>query len=145
MNKLLILLSFISTMSVITAQGNDSCEILFNKQVIFKGDVEQQNAVGFMKATEFKNTDCITIKYHSEKPMKGWKRTFYLDASNDQNLKTIELNKQNGSVSVKASVLNEMKEKKQPVFVYTISLPLDKAMAARVRVRRMFLCKIEWN
>ena len=132
-------------LSPIAARANDSCEILFNKQVIFKGDVEQENAHGFVKATQFKNTDCITIKYHSEKAMKGWKRTFYLEGPNDQNVKTIELSKQSGSVSVKASVLNEMKEKKQPVFVYTISLPADKAMAARVRVRRMFLCKIEWN
>lgn len=146
MNKQLILLPVFIALSAFIARANDSCAVLFNKQVIFKGDVEQENAIAVIKAEgPLKNTDCITIKYRSEKVLKGWKRTFYLDASDDQNLKTIELNKQNGSVSVKASLLNEMKEKKRPVFIYTMSLPTDKAMAARIRVRRMFICKIEWN
>lgn len=145
MNKLFVLLPAFITFCISTARANDSCVVLFNKQVIFKGETEQENPVAFIKAGAFKNADCITIKYYSEKVLKGWKRTFYLDASNDQNLKTIELNKQNGTVSVKASVLTEMKEKKQPVFIYTMSLPTDKAMAARIRVRRMLICKIEWN
>jgi hypothetical protein len=145
MNKLMMILSSFVVLSAFSANANDSCEVLFNKQVIFKGEVEQENSVAFIKATRFKNTDCITINYHSEKVNKGWKRTFYLNASDDQNLKTLELNKQNGSISVKASVLNEMKEKKQPVFIYTMSLPTDKAMAARIRVRRILICKIEWN
>ena len=140
-----MLLSAFVILSAIRADANDSCEVLFNKQVVFKGEVDQENAIAFIKATYFKNTDCIIVKYHSEKALKGWKRTFYFDASDDHNLKTIELGKQNGSVSVKASVLNEMQKKKQAVFIYTMSLPIDKAMAARVRVRRMLICKIEWN
>ncbi|MCW3105972.1 MAG: hypothetical protein JWQ09_478 [Segetibacter sp.] len=145
MNKLIVLLSAFVALTIFKADASDSCQILFNKQVIFKSNVEQENAIAFLKARQFKNTDCITIAYHSESANKGWKRTFYLTDSNDQNLKSFDLAKQSGSACVKASVLNEMKKKKQPVFVYTISLPTDKAMAARIRVRRIFICKIEWN
>lgn len=132
-------------LTMFTSAANDSCKILFNKRVIFKGSVEQENAVAFLDAKAFKKTDCITLEYRTENANKGWKRTFYIDASNDQNVKTIELGKQSGSVCVKASVLNELKEKKQPVFIYTASFPTDKAMAARIRIRKMFICKIEWN
>jgi hypothetical protein len=127
------------------ADANDSCRILLNDQVIFKGQVEQENATALIRTNQFKETDCLKIVYYSENPSKGWNRTFYLNGTNDENLKTIDLKKQNGSVSVKASVLNKMKAKRQPVFIYTMSLPTDKAMAARVRVRRIFICKMEWN
>lgn len=133
------------TLSICKAKASDSCEILFNKHLIFKGSVEQENPVAFIKAKHFKNTDCLTIRYRSENANKGWTRTFYINDSNGQNLKTIDLGKQSGSVTVNASVLNELEKKKQPFFIYTISLPKDKAMAARIRVRRMLICKIEWN
>lgn len=132
-------------LSAMIAKANDSCLVLFNKQVIFKGEVEQQNAIGYIKAKQFKSSDCVTIKYYAENISKGWKRTFYIEDATGSNVKTIELGKQSGAVAMKASILNELKEKKQPFSIYTISLPTDKAMAARVRVRRMFICKVEWN
>jgi hypothetical protein len=78
-------------------------------------------------------------------PDKGWKRTFYISDSNDENLKTAEINTQAGSVSFNASVIKDLMNKKQPVFIYTTSLPKNKELAARIRVRRVLLCKIEWN
>lgn len=113
--------------------------------MIYKGDVERETAVALLTVKPFTSKDCITIKYNSEHANKGWDRTFYINGPNEKNLKTITIGQQSGTVSVKASALNEMKEKKQPVFIYTTSLPSDKALAARVRVRRMLICKIEWN
>src|SRR5215210_5350984 len=123
MKKLFMLLPAFVALPMSPAHANDTCEIMFNKQVIFKGDVEQENSVAFLKAKPFQKSDCLTIRYYSENAKKEWKRTFYI---ND-------------------SALKDMNEKKQPVFIYTTSLPTDKAMAGRIRVRRVFICKIEWN
>jgi hypothetical protein len=139
-----MLFAFVALM-IPGANANDSCKILFNKQVIFNGVADQETAVASLKAKIFKAKDCLTISYKSETVNKGWERTFYINDSSEKSLKVITVNKQSGSVAVKASILNKMKEKKQPVFIYTTSLPTDKALAARIRVRRIFICKIEWN
>ncbi|MCW3080012.1 hypothetical protein [Segetibacter sp.] len=144
MNKLITLFAFVTLMTI-NAKANDSCKILFNKQLIFNGVADQETSVASIKEREFLQKDCITISYKSEHTNKGWNRTFYVNSADDRNLKTVTVNKQSGSVSVKASILNKVKEKKQPVFIYTTSLPTDKALAARIRVRRIFICKIEWN
>jgi hypothetical protein len=132
-------------LNIAGASANDSCKILFNKQVIFEGPVDQETAVAPLKAKVFTNNDCIIISYKSENANKGWERTFYINESSEKSLKVIRLNKQSGTVAVKAAILNKLKEKKQPVFIYTVSLPIDKGLAARIRVRRIFICKIEWN
>ncbi|GEO11817.1 hypothetical protein [Segetibacter aerophilus] len=144
MRKLIMLFAFVALI-IVRANASDSCKILFNKQVIFNGAADQETAVALLKAKIFKPKDCIAISYKSETANKGWERTFYINDASEKSLKVITLNKQSGSVAVKASILNKMKEKKQPVFIYTTSLPTDKALAARVRVRRIFICKIEWN
>ena len=133
------------TLTLIKASANDSCKILFNKQIVFKGEVDRETSVASIKAKKFTNKDCITIIYNSENTNRGWSRTFYINGPDEKNLKTISIGKQSGSVGVKATVLNEMKTKKEPIFIYTTSLPTDKEMAARIRVRRMLICKIEWN
>ena len=145
MNKLLLFFIAFVAMIGMRANASDTCVILFNKKVIFKGEVDKTDAVAFLKSNSFKKTDCLLIKYVSENELKGWKRTFYFDTEQDENVTTLELKKQSGSVYVNASLLDKMKEKKQPVIIYTMSLPTDKAMAARIRVRRIFICKIEWN
>lgn len=145
MNRRLGLLSFFIVLIISVATANDSCKILFNNRVLFNSVVDQEQAEIFLPGRVFKNRDCITIAYSSDNVSKGWRRSFYLDDANDHNIKTIESVKPKGVVFVKASVLNEMRKKKQPVFLYTMSIPIDKELAARVRVRRMFICKIGWN
>lgn len=144
MTKLLILLSTSLLLLTTKANASDSCKILLNKKTLFNGTVDDTNAVIKLSSAGFKNADCITIAYATETSMKRWNRTFYVETARGQNLKTIKMDKQSGSVSFKASVLTDMQVKKQPVLLYTISLPADKAMAARIRVRPMLICKIEW-
>ena len=132
-------------MSFVHVSANDSCRIFFNKQEIFNGEVEHETSVASIKSKTFTKSDCIRILYKSEHVAKGWERIFYINAPEERNLKTITIGQQSGRASFTATVLNAIKDKKQPVLIYTISLPADKAMAARIRVRRMFICKIEWN
>ncbi len=145
MKQAFVLIPAFLLLSVLKVMANDSCTLLLNKQVVFKGMVEQRDAVAFIESTKLKSTDRITIVYHTEHESRGWRRFFYVQDSAQGQVKTIELGKQSGSVTISGSDLRAMKEKNKPVFIYTISLPKDKAMAARVRVRTLFLCKIEWS
>jgi hypothetical protein len=129
----------------LNANAMDRWEILFNNKVLFKGSEEQENNRIDFKRTTFKKTDCFTIKFIAENAQNSWNRTFYINGKEDNNIKTLVISKQSGKVSVSALELSEMMNKKVPVFIYTTSLPKDAAKAATVRVRRILLCKLEWN
>ena len=144
MKKIFFLLSFLG-IAFVNAGANDSCKIYFNKKLISKVRVDHDKSVAYLSSRSPKKTDCITVRYFSENVNKGWKRTIYFNARDERNIRTVEMDKQDGSVSVRASLFREMMEKKEPVFIYTMSLPADKALASRIRVRRMLICKLEWN
>ncbi len=147
MKKILLLQCVFVALLFLKVKANDSCTIFLNKKTIFKGAVDQENAVGYLnlKHVRYKKCDCITIKFKSDNENKGWYRTFFINTENDQQIKKIEMPKQSGAVTVSATVLNKQQEKRQPFFIYTTSLPADKKMAASIRVRRVLICKIEWN
>ncbi len=132
-------------LSAAKAEASESWQILFNNKVIFKGNSDQPDPTLSLKATSFKETDKITIKYFMDNADNTWKRIFMVNDENEKSYITIELNKQSGSVSFKANKLKELMEKKKPFFIYTVSTPKDRSLAASVRVRRVLLCKIEWN
>ena len=145
MNKSILLIALLLMLSFVTVNAMDHWEILLNKQVIFKGTSEQENPTLQFKTRTFKKTDSFTLRYTSENAQSGWNRTFHVTDLEEKNLKTVSIDKQSGQVSVKASAVKEIMGKKQPVFIYTTSLPKDPSKAATVRIRRILLCKVEWN
>lgn len=144
MKKIILLLFCFFALAALKAGASDNWRITFNNKVIFKGSDNQMNPLAILKRTKVRKSDCLLIQYNTQDADKRWKRIFYINDSSEQSIKTIDLDEQNGSVSVDASVLQEM-TKKSPVFIYTVSLPKDPALAAAIRVRRILLCKIEWN
>jgi hypothetical protein len=145
MKRLLIFLLSFLVLSFSKAQSPDNWQILLNKRSIFKGNSDRSNPATIVKTKSLKMSDCLTIRYNTDNADIGWKRTFYVNDSVDQNIKTLHLNKQSGCVSFKVSALKEMIDKKRPVFIFTTSLPRDPSKAAVVRIRRVLLCKIDWN
>ncbi len=87
----------------------------------------------------------ITIMYQTKAPEDNWNRTFTLNDEGEKTAKRFEMNKQSGSVSFRVSDLKKAAVSNKALFLYTISLPNDPAMAATVRVRRFLLCKIQWK
>lgn len=147
MKKILLLQCVFVALLFLKVNANDSCTIFLNKKTIFKGAVDQENAVGYLKPGNghYKKSDCLTIKFKSENENNGWYRTFFINTINDQQIKKIEMPILSGDVTVSATLLNKLQEDRQPFFIYTSSLPADKKMAASIRVRRVLICKIEWN
>jgi hypothetical protein len=140
------LLIFFSVIAVATAQAQaDSWKILFRNKIVLKGDSNKPDTELVVKSRPLKSTDKISIKFTSAKADNDWTRTFFITDEGDNNLITQKVDKQNGEVCVTAGKLIKLIKQKQSVFIYTLSTPKDKSLAARVRVRRMLLCKIEWK
>src|SRR4051794_14886243 len=110
MKHVLVFIAAFTLQGVFRANANDSCLVLLNKQVIFRGVVDQENPIAAIKSKDLKTDDVITILYHSESENSGWMRTFYIQDSSQENLKTIQMGKQSGSVTIGAAALRAMKE-----------------------------------
>ena len=118
---------------------------MFNKKLLVKGQPGQEEMQVSLKAVRIKKTDCFTIKYGTDNSNKRWNRTFYINDTADRTIKTVRINRQRGTVTFNASALKDMVNKRQPLIIYTTSLPKDPAKAATVRVRRIILCRIKWD
>jgi hypothetical protein len=143
--KLILFTYAVFSLVIVKAQAPDKWQIFFNKQLIFNGNSDQPNSTGNLKISSIRKTDKITISYFMDSADDDWKRSFLVNDETERNILTIDLNKQAGSASFNAIPLKPLKDKKKPFFIYTISLPKDPGLAARVRVKRVLLCKIEWN
>ena len=145
MQKPLLILLCSLLFAVANADATDTWQILINKQIICKGNSDQENTVATIKKRALTSGDNLVIKYSMDNGDKTCTRTFYISDSSDHNLATAKINQQTGSVTIKAEIIKRIMEKKQPFFIYTTSLPKDKGLAARIRVRRVLLCRIDWN
>jgi hypothetical protein len=143
--KLILFISLAFFGITIQAQEPDRWEIKFNKQIIFKGSSNQTNPTAFLKTSALKKTDKITIRYLMDNPDKDWKRTFLIRDESENNIATLDLNNPTGAVTFNVYNLQALRNKKKPFFIYTVSLPKDPSLAAAIRVKRILLCKIEWN
>ncbi len=132
-------------LSAAKAEATESWQILFNNKVIFKGNSDQTDPSASLKVSAFKATDKITITYSMSNADNTWKRTFLINDESEKNFVTLELNKQSGSVCFNAAKLKDLLEKKKPFYIHTVSVPKNPSLAASVRVRRVLLCKVEWN
>src|SRR4051812_26044079 len=57
MKKAILFITIFTVVTIFKATANDSCVIYLNKQVIFKGTVDREDAMGTIKATEVKDND----------------------------------------------------------------------------------------
>lgn len=145
MKRMWALLSIATILMANTTNAQDKWEAVYNNKVIHKGTADADDVITVPRVPHLKTTDVLTLRYHTENSDNTWKRTFYINDAGDQVLKTVEMNNQSGSVRISNAFLRKLIAKKEPVTLYTSSIPKDQLKAATVRVRRMMLCKIEWK
>ena len=143
--KTILIICALAAYSISKADPTDRWQIRINNKVIFKGDSDNENPTASLKTSSLKATDKITISYFMDNADNSWKRTFYVNDESEKNYVTIDLNRQSGSVTFKASKLKELMDQKKTFNIYTISTPKDPSRAAAIRVRRVLLCKVEWK
>lgn len=141
MKTLILVLTYLSfSMSINAQEKMDSVKVKWNRNVIFSGAVESEkdNTVKF----SFNEGSVLEIIYKEAERKADWTRTLLIFDNSDNELARFE----NGyKTKLGGDVLKNIIGNNKTLKVYTISLPTDPEMAARVRVRRVHLCTLVLN
>lgn len=134
-------LATVFLLSVLGLAAQDSWKISIHHKVLLKTAIEDEGANSKPVTSAAWNKKGNLEVCYQEKPVKkDWRRSILFTDENDQ-----ELIRKDGVSRVKIP-LAELKQAfagKKKIFIYTISIPTDPDLAARVRVRRVHLCTLE--
>jgi len=145
MKRNLLLLSFLGLYICSYAQpaSADSWKITWSKKVILQTSETNESAnVRTIKASDLKKNFILEISYKEADVAKEkeWIRSFMLFDENDQQLLKKDSTRH---VKITAAQLKKLFGNKKKIKIYTIAIPSDPDLAARVRVRRMHLCTLQ--
>lgn len=130
--------------AVNSGQAQDSWKVSLSNKIILHQKNNKESVTAHLKASSYKNFDKLSITYSTINSDTSWNRTFFINDEKDINLFTLTMIRQSGSVYVKSPRIKKLISSKKSFYIYTFSLPKDPSLAARVRVARVLLGKIEW-
>jgi hypothetical protein len=140
MKRIYSLLIFIFTTMFANAQ--DSWKIKFNSKVVLSATTDDETTnTRKIKRTELDGKGSLDVLYKSSKPATEWIQSlmFYGETDNE----VFRKDSVNGTTQIKLATLKELFGTKSKIRIYTIAIPSDPDLAARVRVRRVHLCTLE--
>jgi len=141
MKKIFLLLIFISAYGASRGQSG-SWKITWNKKVILQTTKSDEAAnTRSLKASDLKKNYVLEISYkeadaHSA---KEWIRSFMVFDESDKELFRKDSTR---NLKITAAQLKKLFGDKKKIKIYTIAIPSDPDMAAKVRVRRVHLCTL---
>ena len=145
MKKLFLLLSLIGTymFSEAQTQKTDSWKIKWNKKTILDAAKENETAnTKKIAKAELSKKYCLEIAYKESDPAKEkeWNRSFLFFGDTDNELLRKDSTR---NVKITAAELKKLFGDQKKIRIYTMAIPSDPDLAARVRVRRVHLCTLE--
>ena len=121
----------------------DSWKVRWNKKTILETGTENETEnTKKIKKTDLNKNYTLELYYKEADLEKEthWNRSFLLFDEKDNQL----LKKDSSSlVKISSAELKNAFANKNKIRIYTIAIPLDPELAARVRVRRVHLCTLE--
>jgi hypothetical protein len=147
MNKLyaLLIISLSTIVSTAHAQTGDSWKIFLNKTLLIQTPVEANEPIIRIAKASTRTKNTISIQYKSGDTESDFKRSFYINDASEKTIKKVDLKGIDGTITINSMDLKAAAAAGKPLFIYTMAIPKDPALAAAVRVRRFLLCKIEWK
>jgi hypothetical protein len=147
MKKIFLLLSLGLTYLLLQAQNAqpDSWKIKWNKKVILETSKTNETAnTRKIKSADLKKNYVLEISYKESdaKKEKEWIRSFMVFDESDNEILRKDSTR---NTMITASELKKLFGDKKKIKIYTIAIPADPDLAARVRVRRAHLCTLELN
>lgn len=139
--KTLLLASLLIFASSMT-HAQDSWKIKHNGKLIFSaaGEDEEKNNKS-VKMSEFAKSGTLDILYKESIPRESWKRSILFFDENDNQL--LSKDSVNAVTKVNNNTLHKLFTGKKKIRIYTVAIPTDPDLAARVRIRRIHLFTIE--
>jgi hypothetical protein len=145
MKKIFLLLSL--TLAYLLPQAQpvqaDSWKVKWNKKVILEADKENEAAnTRKIRRADLKKNYLLEVSYKESDPKKekAWTRSFMFFDETDKELLRKDSTR---NAKITAAELKKLFGDKKKIKIYTIAIPTDPGMAARVRVRRVHLCTLE--
>lgn len=118
-----------------------SWKITLNKKVVLKGSGETaDSSVLTLKKADLSNNGTFKIEYDTKNEPRGWARTI---AIFDTAEASIAQRDSTSAFFVYNKDLLKILWSRKRVYVYSWSAPIDKGMAAAIRIRRLKLCTLE--
>ena len=121
----------------------DNWKIKWNKKVILNATTENETKnIKKLKKAELSKRYSLEINYKESDPAKekAWNRSFLFFGDNDNELLRKESVR---NVTLTAAELKRLFGDQKKIRIYTMAIPTDPDLAARVRVRRIHLCTLE--
>jgi hypothetical protein len=135
---LIVSLCFIAMFS----NAQDSWKIKLNSKVVLLATAEDETTnTKKIKRTELDGNGSLDVLYKSSRPATEWIQSlmFYGETDNE----AFRKDSVSGTTQIKLATLKELFGTKSKIRIYTIAIPSDPDLAARVRVRRVHLCTLE--
>lgn len=140
MKRIYWILVFIFTTLFATAQ--DNWKIKLNGKVLLSSQAENETVNSKrIKLTELSKKGTLDILYKESPPKSDWKRSLLFFDENDNEL--LRKDSITANTRVTTAAIKKLFAGKKKIRIYTISLPTDPNLAARIRVRRVHLCTLE--
>jgi hypothetical protein len=141
MQRILLFVLLISSGSIV-AQSGGSWKIVLNKKAVLKGeqDSDTMNNLLPVKKADLSNNGIFKIEYDKKQEPGGWRRSI---AIFDTLETAIAQRDSTNSLEFYNKDLLKILWSRKKVHIYTWSAPMDKGMAAAIRIRRIRLCTIE--
>ncbi|HLG41417.1 MAG TPA: hypothetical protein VI461_17185 [Chitinophagaceae bacterium] len=145
MKKLLLLLSFSFTCMLSQSQSAkaDSWKIVWKKKTILETSKEDETAnTKKITKTDLDKTYFLEISYKegTAKNIKALRRSFLFYGESDNELLRKDSTR---NAKIPAAELKKIFADQKKIKIYTIAIPTDPNIAARVRIRRVHLCTLE--
>jgi DNA segregation ATPase FtsK/SpoIIIE-like protein len=136
-------LSWLFSQSQTEVIKEDSWKIKWNKKVLLEAHQSNEKTnTKKIKKTELSKKYSLEVAYKESDPAKEkeWNRSFMFVGDNDNELLRKDSTRK---VSITAAELKKLFANQKKIRIYTIAIPTDPDLAARVRVRRVLLCTLE--
>lgn len=120
-----------------------SWEIKWNKKIILETGKENEAVnIRKLKSSDLKKKYFLEISYKESDTQKEkeWKRSFIFSDENDSELLRKDSTR---NIKIPAAELKKLFGNKKKIKIYTLAIPTDPDLAARVRIRRLHLCTLE--
>ena len=106
------------------------------------GETNESANVRTIKASDLKKNYVLEISYKEVDVAKEkeWIRSFMVFDESDQQLLKKDSTRH---IKITSAQLKKLFGDKKKIKIYTIAIPSDPDLAARVRVRRMHLCTLQ--
>jgi hypothetical protein len=144
MKKIIFILSLSLAYLLPQAQTSvaGSWKIKWNKKIILETNKSDETAnTKKIKAADLKKKYLLEISYNEADAQKEkeWKRSFMILDENDNEL----LRKDSiRHVTIAATELKKLFGNKKKIKIYTSAIPTDPDLAARARVRIVYMCTL---